>query len=52
MPQIAMAVCMFGYEFIDVPGCVWHRHDEKHASGGVGLLVKKNICSKLLLKTE
>ena len=36
----------------DVPGYIWYGHNgvrNKHASGGVGMLVKKNIRSKLLL---
>ena len=40
---------------VNVPGYVWYGHNrvrDNHASGGVGLLVKKNIWSNLLLRIE
>ena len=42
-------------EEADVPGYVWYGHNRvrgKCASGEVGLLIKKNIRSKLLLRIE
>ena len=40
---------------VDVPGFVWYGHNrvrDKRTSGGVGLLVKKNIKFKLLLSIK